>query len=99
VETGGEKATAGALKGRFAGGVHDGGKSGSKGLVVVELDVERDVCVGAGQCVLAAPEVFDQGDDDGLVVVLRDPGPGDERDVRQAVSTCPSQALRLAEPR
>jgi ferredoxin len=29
----------------------------------------REVCGGAGRCVLAAPEVFDQ-DDNGLVVVL-----------------------------
>ncbi|HXA62668.1 MAG TPA: ferredoxin, partial [Streptosporangiaceae bacterium] len=36
---------------------------------------DKDVCVGAGMCVLTAPELFDQ-DDDGLVAVLRsDPSP------------------------
>jgi ferredoxin len=36
------------------------------GLLVV---VDRAVCVGAAQCVLAAPELFEQ-DDEGLVVLL-----------------------------
>jgi ferredoxin len=64
-------------------------------LVAVELNVDRDTCVGAGQCVLAAPEIFDQGEDDGIVVLLRKPGPADGAGVEQAVSTCPSRALRL----
>lgn len=34
------------------------------------VGAERDRCVGAGQCVLAAPGVFDQDEEDGLVRVL-----------------------------
>ena len=33
--------------------------------------VQRDSCVGAGQCALVAPDVFDQ-DDDGIVLLLQD---------------------------
>ena len=42
----------------------------------MEINVDRDRCVGAGQCVLSAPDVFDQ-DDEGLVTVL-DPAPAAE---------------------
>ncbi|GAB3803260.1 ferredoxin [Micromonospora zhanjiangensis] len=58
--------------------------------------VDRDVCCGAGNCVMTAPEVFDQDDDEGLVVLLR-PEPGAEfaDQVRTAVDLCPSGAIRL----
>ena len=35
----------------------------------MHITADRERCVGAGQCVLAAPAVFDQ-DDDGLVAPL-----------------------------
>ncbi|WAL64998.1 (4Fe-4S)-binding protein [Amycolatopsis cynarae] len=53
-------------------------------------------CVGAGQCVLTDPEVFDQSDEDGTVVVLVE-RPDDLEKVREAVHICPSQALSLVE--
>jgi ferredoxin len=56
----------------------------------MELEVDRGRCVGAGQCVLTAPEVFDQ-DDEGIVTVVAEPGP--DAEVRDAVQTCPSGAL------
>ncbi|MEU9710932.1 ferredoxin [Streptomyces sp. NPDC047967] len=55
---------------------------------------ERGRCVGAGQCVLAAPAVFDQSDEDGLVVVLTEEPEANQVDaVRGAVWACPSGAL------
>jgi ferredoxin len=54
-------------------------------------------CVGAGQCVLTDPAVFDQSDDDGTVLLLTEHV--DEAQlpaVREAVQICPSQALSLA---
>jgi ferredoxin len=58
------------------------------------VQVDREVCIGAGLCVLTAPEVFDQGDD-GLVVMLT-PYPAEPADaVREAVRRCPSGALTL----
>ncbi|MEU2714207.1 ferredoxin [Streptomyces sp. NPDC007205] len=60
----------------------------------MHITADRDQCVGAGQCVLAAPAVFDQ-DDDGLVAPLTvDPAEGDQPAVRQAVNLCPSLAIR-----
>jgi ferredoxin len=59
----------------------------------MHITADRDRCVGAGQCVLAAPAVFDQ-DDDGLVAPLTtDPADGDQDAVRQAVNVCPSSAI------
>lgn len=61
----------------------------------MEINVDRDRCVGAGQCVLSAPDVFDQ-DDEGLVTVL-DPAPAAElaEDVGQAEKICPAQAISV----
>ncbi|GFE13621.1 ferredoxin [Streptomyces glebosus] len=65
----------------------------------MEIDADRDVCVGAGQCAVTAPELFDQDEDDGLVLVLRQPGQGDEEAARKAVSLCPARALLMREAR
>lgn len=59
------------------------------------VEADRDVCVGAGMCVMTAGAVFDQ-DDDGIVVVLEgEPGGDDAARARDAVAYCPSGALRL----
>ncbi|RCV50188.1 ferredoxin [Marinitenerispora sediminis] len=60
--------------------------------------VDRTRCIGSGQCVMTDPEVFDQDEDEGLVV-LRTPEPPEsarER-MRAAVALCPSAAIRLEE--
>jgi ferredoxin len=57
---------------------------------------DRGVCAGAGQCVLAAPDVFDQDDDDGLVLVLQEqPGEDQREAVEEAAETCPSGAVHV----
>lgn len=61
----------------------------------VRVRADRDVCIGAGLCVVTAGEVFDQ-DDDGIVVVL-DEHPADVAAAREAVANCPSGALSLEE--
>jgi len=72
---------------------------------LVRVVADRDRCVGAGQCVLSAPDVFDQSDRDGRVLILPDAvplrpgGPLVDEDVaRSAVDLCPSRALSLARP-
>ena len=62
----------------------------------LHVRADRDVCIGAGMCVMNAEEVFDQGDD-GIVVVLADEVPPEHADAAaRAVAACPSGALRLA---
>lgn len=34
------------------------------------IHIDQEKCCGAGHCVLAAPEVFDQRDEDGIVILL-----------------------------
>jgi ferredoxin len=63
----------------------------------MRVTADREVCVGAGMCVLTAPEVFDQ-DDDGIVVVRRPAPVGAEADLaREAADLCPSGAARFTE--
>ncbi|MEU6918702.1 ferredoxin [Streptomyces olindensis] len=62
----------------------------------VELDEPR--CVASGQCVMAAPEVFDQREEDGIAFVLDErPAADSLAEVREAVAICPAAAIRLVE--
>jgi ferredoxin len=62
----------------------------------VEVDVPK--CVGSGQCVLLAPDVFDQREEDGMVVLLDERPPVDLHDaVREAAVVCPAAVIRLVE--
>jgi ferredoxin len=60
----------------------------------VRIKVDIDRCVAAGQCVLVAGDYFDQGDDDGLVLLKRDTvAEGDAAAVEDAVFQCPARAI------
>ncbi|NUR89340.1 MAG: ferredoxin [Nonomuraea sp.] len=62
----------------------------------MKIVVDQDRCCGAGQCVLIAPEVFDQREDDGVVMLLEsEPGEGLHAAVREAAAVCPAGAIRL----
>ncbi|MBZ2198902.1 ferredoxin [Occultella gossypii] len=60
---------------------------------MVEVVVDSAACVGAGQCALTAPQVFDQ-DDDGIVVLLAGVVT-DVSAVRQAAQLCPARAITV----
>jgi ferredoxin len=64
----------------------------------VKVIIDQDKCVASGQCVLAADDVFDQRDEDGIVVLL-DTNPPNERlaDVKQAAAICPALAITVEE--
>ena len=62
----------------------------------VEVDVPK--CVASGQCVMIAPDVFDQREEDGIVVLLDDrPAAELHADVRESAVICPAAAIRLVE--
>jgi ferredoxin len=64
----------------------------------MKVIIDQNKCVASGQCVLSAPEVFDQREEDGIVVLRADTPPqGLEDDVRQAVTLCPAQAIWVEE--
>ncbi|PZG15262.1 ferredoxin [Nonomuraea aridisoli] len=64
----------------------------------MKVTVDEDKCCGAGQCVLLAPDVFDQREDDGIVVLL-DAAPPEELHaaVREAAAVCPAAAIDVDE--
>ncbi|HEX4701998.1 MAG TPA: ferredoxin [Pseudonocardiaceae bacterium] len=64
---------------------------------MMRIIVDREVCVGAGQCVLTAAELFDQSESDGRVVVVRQPQVADLAAVRDAVGVCPAGAISLVD--
>ncbi|MDT0382187.1 ferredoxin [Streptomyces sp. DSM 42041] len=61
----------------------------------VRVDPER--CCASGMCVLTAPGVFDQSEEDGSVRLLRAvPRAEEEQAVRDAVRLCPTGAIGFA---
>ena len=62
----------------------------------MKVVIDRSRCVGAGQCVRVAPDVFDQDEKDGLVVLV-DANPSDDiaEYVKKAALLCPAQAIRV----
>jgi ferredoxin len=61
----------------------------------VRIARDREICMGAGVCVMTADGTFDQ-DDDGIVVLASERvSAGEENVVRNAVRMCPSGALRI----
>lgn len=64
--------------------------------MTVRVTVDESKCVAAGQCVRVAPQVFDQRDSDGVVVLLESEvddlmGPS----VREAAVVCPSAVIHI----
>lgn len=57
--------------------------------------VDREACMGSGNCVYWSPDVF-QLDEDGIAAVIGDVAGHAER-VRLAMTNCPTSAIRLAE--
>ncbi|MFI5664195.1 ferredoxin [Streptomyces sp. NPDC051684] len=63
----------------------------------MHVTVDQPKCVASGQCVMLAPEVFDQ-DDDGVVELLTaTPGAEHHEDVRESAAVCPAAAIHLAD--
>jgi ferredoxin len=66
--------------------------------VKLKIQIDQTTCVGAGQCVLAAPAVFDQRDEDGIVVLLTDTADESQSAaVRKAAKLCPARSITVIE--
>jgi ferredoxin len=64
----------------------------------MRVRVDEDRCIGAGVCVLTAPAVFDQRDEDGVVLLLVDePLPDEHEAVREAEIRCPALVISVEE--
>ncbi len=65
--------------------------------MTLRITANTSVCIGAGQCVTTAPDLFDQ-EERGTVIVLEDEVPEDQRAlVREASYLCPSRAITYTE--
>ncbi|GAB2812790.1 ferredoxin [Lentzea nigeriaca] len=63
----------------------------------MKITVDQDKCCGAGTCVLLAPDVFDQRDEDGIVVLLDAEPPAELHSlVQEAASVCPAAAISVS---
>ncbi|GGK78050.1 ferredoxin [Mangrovihabitans endophyticus] len=64
----------------------------------MKVFVDQDKCVAAGSCVTAAEDVFDQREEDGVVVLLNpNPPAALANAVREAAAVCPAMAIELHE--
>ena len=64
----------------------------------MKITVDQDKCAASGQCVMTEPEVFDQREEDGVVVLLQENPPDELADaVRQAEVLCPARAITVEE--
>ena len=57
----------------------------------VHVEVDRSLCIGSGDCVDTAPDVFQLDDEDKAVVVDPDGAPLD--DILEAAQNCPVTAI------
>jgi ferredoxin len=64
----------------------------------MKVSVDEDKCCGAGTCVLLAPDVFDQRDEDGVVNLL-DAAPPERLHtlVREAANVCPAGVITVSQ--
>lgn len=59
-----------------------------------ELSVDRDRCMGSGQCTFYAPGTFDL-DEDSIAIVVNETGDSEEK-IRMAIEVCPTRAIARA---
>ena len=64
----------------------------------MKVSVDTQKCIGSGMCVLHTPEVFDQRDDDGVVMLATEnPAPELDGSVRESAGACPATAIRITD--
>ena len=64
----------------------------------MRIHADQERCTSAGNCARVAPELFDQRDDDGVVIVLNEnPSVDLEASARDAEGLCPARAITVSE--
>lgn len=65
---------------------------------MIRVLADKKKCIAAGLCVGREPAIFDQGEEDGLVLVLRDDVGAEELEgVVESARICPSGAITVVE--
>jgi len=64
----------------------------------MKVIVDQDKCASSGNCVMHAPEIFDQRDEDGVVTLLNEHPPAEQvENARKAAAGCPAAAIHIEE--
>ncbi len=63
--------------------------------MALEIRIDRELCMGSGQCVIYASNTFGQ-DDDAIAVVLDATGDSDA-EVKAAATGCPTSAISIVD--
>ncbi|GAA1301649.1 ferredoxin [Saccharothrix xinjiangensis] len=64
----------------------------------MRVEVDQDRCVGAGMCALTDPDVFDQDEGDGTVLLLEPSPTGAHAEAaREAEHLCPAGAIKVVD--
>lgn len=62
----------------------------------MKVVIDKAKCVSAGNCVANAPDVFDQDEDDGSVILINENPPAELADaVRAAEIACPASVITV----
>ncbi|GLY53646.1 ferredoxin [Lentzea sp. NBRC 102530] len=63
----------------------------------MKISVDQTKCCGSGMCVLTDPDLFDQSEDDGTVVLLQEnPDAEHEAGAKEAAGLCPAGAITIS---
>jgi ferredoxin len=64
----------------------------------MKMIVDQDKCASSGNCVMHAPEIFDQCEEDGVVVLLNENPPTEQAEnAHKAAAGCPAAAIHIEE--
>jgi ferredoxin len=63
----------------------------------MKLELDTGACQGHGRCYSLAPELFDADDEGHSVLLAPDVPPDKARSARDAVQSCPEDAISLSE--
>jgi ferredoxin len=61
--------------------------------VVLVIHIDRDTCMGSGNCAFHAPATFDLDDD--LKAIVIDPAGDPDDQVRLAADGCPTRSIAI----
>ncbi|MDI9977275.1 MULTISPECIES: ferredoxin [Rhodococcus] len=61
----------------------------------MRITIDPDKCCGYGDCVLAAPDIFELGTDNVAHVLDAEPGPGLRDAAVEAAAACPVAAIEI----
>ncbi|KAA9105926.1 ferredoxin [Microbacterium rhizomatis] len=65
----------------------------------MKIQIDESRCIAAGNCVMTGADIYDQRDEDGIVVVM-DYAPEDpelQRQARAGAAICPAKVITITE--